>query len=335
MDIYKFVNSKDVRKYLKDINYEFNTLEAVYLIYFARDITLKDKHSAWKEVIESMPDMAPKDYFDHFQWEYFGNSIHGCLRQHMENERKIIGEFEQVSKGAFFVRTNNKDGEEWDSRYFTISSLFTSVDEVGEYINDCRKEDDDREIYKFEIICKPENSQKQYNIIYSREGQLLAVDISAEFYPEPRLDWQFETMWFAFPTPFKEGDIVIDPERPDPGMLWSGPFVFRQTAAEWFISSGRKGHDYTDMTASGWFQDEDGLVYREVMHDYMALEYYPTEKLEGLQRILIALSNRIKNKIDDELFANAYSYYLAEALSKKLKPQYYTDEGLRLVGLPD
>lgn len=333
MDVYRFVNSKDVRKYLKDINYEFNTLEAAYLIYFARDIALADKHSAWEEVIYTMPDMAPKDYFDHFHWEYFGDSIHSCLRQHMENEQRIIEEFMLERKGAFFVRSKTIDGNEWESRYFPVKSMFTSIDEVNEYIRDCVKDDEEREIYRFDIVCKSENSPKQYNIIKNREGQILEVDVSTEFYPGTRLDWQLETMWFAFPTPFKRGDIVIDPERPNPSRLWSGPFVFNDTAAEWLGARGKTGHDYTDMTASGWFQDEDGQIYGEVMHDYMSLEFYPEEKLEGSQRILIALSNRIKNEIDDELFAKAYSYYLAEALAKKVKPQWYTDEGLRLIGL--
>ena len=35
MDIYKYINSKDVRKHLEKINYQFNTLEAAYLIFFS------------------------------------------------------------------------------------------------------------------------------------------------------------------------------------------------------------------------------------------------------------------------------------------------------------
>ena len=53
MDIYRFVNSKDIRKYLKEANYQFNTLEAVYLVYFARYLTLNERHNAWNEIIPS------------------------------------------------------------------------------------------------------------------------------------------------------------------------------------------------------------------------------------------------------------------------------------------
>ena len=104
MNIYKYINSKDVRKYLEKIDYQFNTLEAAYLIYFCRSLTLKERHKAWQEVIDTMPDMAPKDHFDHFGWEYFEDSIHSCLKQHIINEQKILEEFSQVTKGAFCIK---------------------------------------------------------------------------------------------------------------------------------------------------------------------------------------------------------------------------------------
>ena len=33
MDVYKFINSKDIREYLKKINYEFTPVEAAWLIW--------------------------------------------------------------------------------------------------------------------------------------------------------------------------------------------------------------------------------------------------------------------------------------------------------------
>ena len=69
------------------------------------------------------------------------------------------------------------------------------------------------------------------------------------------------------------------------------------------------------------------------MHDYMSLEYYPIEKLKGVQKILIALSNHIKGEIDYELFLNAYHSILMEAYVKKTRPRYFSEEGLALAGL--
>ena len=49
MDICSYINSKPIREYLKDINYEFNSKEAAWLIWQCFSITLEDKHKAWQE----------------------------------------------------------------------------------------------------------------------------------------------------------------------------------------------------------------------------------------------------------------------------------------------
>lgn len=33
MDIFRFINSKDIREHIRSIRYEFNSLEAAWLIY--------------------------------------------------------------------------------------------------------------------------------------------------------------------------------------------------------------------------------------------------------------------------------------------------------------
>lgn len=33
MNIFDFINSKDIKEHLKNINYQFNSLEAAWLIY--------------------------------------------------------------------------------------------------------------------------------------------------------------------------------------------------------------------------------------------------------------------------------------------------------------
>ena len=42
-EICRFVNSKDIRQHLLDINYEFTTAEASWLVYECRNATLQEK----------------------------------------------------------------------------------------------------------------------------------------------------------------------------------------------------------------------------------------------------------------------------------------------------
>ena len=336
MDILRFVNSKAIREHLKKINYKFNTLEAAYLIYFCRSLTFEERHKAWKELINTMPDMAPAEYFDKHWWEPYGDSIHSCLKQHMENEREILDEFLKIKNGAFFVRMYDKYDKDYDIYvYPRFEYLMTNIDDTYDFINKFIKDDDEDVVHSYTICCQPNDSRKQFYVTFNRDGDALTVEVAAEHQDKPSLDILLETMWFAFPTPFKRGDIVIDNQRPESSQLWSGPFVFDETAAEWLTRRGKKGHDYTDMTANGWFQNEDGTIYGECMHDYMSLEYYPIKKIEGVQKVLLALSNRIKGEIDEELFANAYHSILLEEYVKRVRPYWITDEGLKFEGLKE
>ena len=56
MNVLKFVNSKDIRKHLRNIGYECSPLEAAWLIYQCRSATVEEKHAAWDKLIETMPD---------------------------------------------------------------------------------------------------------------------------------------------------------------------------------------------------------------------------------------------------------------------------------------
>ena len=58
MNIYNFINSKDVRKYLQDIDYQFTTPEAAFVVYWCKHATLDKKIEAWQEIIETMPDCS-------------------------------------------------------------------------------------------------------------------------------------------------------------------------------------------------------------------------------------------------------------------------------------
>ena len=52
VDVCRFINSKDIRDYLRSINYQFTPIEAAWLIYYCRELTLQEKHAAWQELID-------------------------------------------------------------------------------------------------------------------------------------------------------------------------------------------------------------------------------------------------------------------------------------------
>lgn len=101
------------------------------------------------------------------------------------------------------------------------------------------------------------------------------------------------------------------------------------------VQSKKERGDLSDMTAYGYFQNENGEVFYECMHDYFSLDYYP-EKLEGKQRILTALSNYLKGDISVDLLMNAYHIVLNEEnIETQRKYLGMTIEGLKFAELKD
>ena len=58
MDLFRFINSKDIRTHLEQLNYCFSAPEAAYLVFFSYKATLDEKISAWQEIRDTMPDCA-------------------------------------------------------------------------------------------------------------------------------------------------------------------------------------------------------------------------------------------------------------------------------------
>lgn len=59
MKITNFINSKSIAKYLDDIQYEFNAVEAAYIVWQSKP-SMRKKYAAWEEIIATFPDTPLK-----------------------------------------------------------------------------------------------------------------------------------------------------------------------------------------------------------------------------------------------------------------------------------
>lgn len=58
MDILDFVDSRDIQEHLRRINFQPNTIEAAYLVWFSKTATLDQKCEAWQEIARTMPNCS-------------------------------------------------------------------------------------------------------------------------------------------------------------------------------------------------------------------------------------------------------------------------------------
>ena len=312
MDILRFINSRDIREHLEQIHYEFNSLEAAWLIWWCQTASIPEKHAAWQELIDTMPDCVIPEQNS----ATLPQSLHSFLRKYMKAEKEIMADFYEENKSCvytFFCADLGLSGN--------IFSDFTTC------INAYKAISAEFDIPRYTIRKQWLNGDDIIDITFLKNGEPLNWDTGR--WP----DWADKILWhfydwgcFYFSTPFKAGDILCQYDEYD------GPFVMTAITPEHATERTRLFGDESDMNAWGYFQNEDGTIYEKEMWNYMDLEYYRGE-LDGKKRILIALSNHIKGDIDITVFANVYHHILCDEYAKTMYPRRYNDKGLWLAGL--
>lgn len=307
MDILKFINSKDIRNHLEKIGYEFNSLEAAWLIYQCRSATVKEKHKAWNELIKTMPDCRIEE-----RWFTPGQeSLHEFLKKYMELEDGFINDFyDEKHTDTFDDEKPYIYSFEYindDCSHYMCDGIFSRFDAIYE----TALEPDDA-VVKIRCI----RTQLDCPDIWQRAEltpsfEFLSIDPGRiENDTDKEIFWLvFEGLWFDFPVPFSEGDVLWNPNQPH--SFCGGPFVFRAKSLDTredkeTANLHRLYGDTTDMCVCGSFLNEDGSIYNEVTCNYMDLEYYDTSLLTGAASTLAALSNYYKHGCNPVKFANSY-----------------------------
>ena len=326
MNIYKYIRSKDVREYNEKIGHKFTATESAFLVWLNYEITLKEKHDAWQEIMREMPDEeVPKrvnaDY---------APSLFALLNKFIEADNRLIDEFYKkdertVYSYRYICKGDSSFGEDFGRIY----------SDLGYIQGELRKDSD------LGIICveytKKYISSHYRKITLKTDGSGNVTSVDGDFIQwidlSLKKDEFFEGLWIDVPTPFRKGDIVCSRKTPFGYNIYSDsePFVLLSLANWSAKDAEERGEklsekdkawkvkhlkylkeygDITDMTACGYFLSSDyndrftGEFYHEVMHDYIDLEYYRGE-FNGGERVLLPIKHFLGGDIDEETFAKA------------------------------
>ena len=328
MDIFRFINSKDLREHLRAIDYHFSAAEAAYLVWQSLTATLPEKQLAYEEILRTMPDEELPDAFGGYH-----GSLHVYLQSYLEIENRLLRAFKQSGDGMY---------QAFERREFPkivkLSPHFPTFESCIDYMVDSYKNEELHDVYiEKEYIGEGPGEWKE---------KTLRMNFNANFHPmsinwpgaafltdeECRIFCYFEDFRIDLPTPFQKGDIlhcVSDNEK--------GPLVLTDLCT--WIAHGAAPADYsdalyyTDLLAYGLVQEPGGAVCRW-RYDYLNCEFY-RGSFDGSGRFLKALSAFVKGQITDvSLLLNAYRVALREEDLKESKQRlYYPREDLALAGL--
>lgn len=342
MNIYEFFNSKDIAAHCKNIGHKFTALEMAYIISRSEYHTLEQKHNAWQYLIDHYPD----EYLPEGKWlDDDGEmvrkerSLHKFLQHYIEIEQQFLADFPITRNEYVYEYAIMYSGEiryqPNDMLYDNYEACFAALKEdmetytVGARITR-------RRLY----VVPSEVGLDEVTIHMNAALAVMSVD-SLQLDEDWAIKDGFSDMWFHIPTPFQHGDLVtcnrVDKEKQEKFVLLHIPYWEedeRGRSMKWYTDRLEKeGGDWTDMQTSVYKVDQDGDVYWAHGPNYLFLEYCRDEP-EGDERILLALSNYLQNKVSLEDFLRAQKILIAERQAAELRVYFGpADDIKKLCGL--
>ena len=287
MDIYNFINSKDICRHLRNINYEFSSLECAWLIWQSRRATVKDRHEAWDEIINTMPDCELPNYKE---------SLHTFLRNLINAEKNAVQRFFEKTEHSFYKGTVTAiDGAEGidNTAFVSLEGCISSLDGLIE--SDA--------LYYNITKSKLENKvYRDYIVVHLDANKNVAHIIMDDF------ENVFNKLTVKFPLPFKKGDILKRTSIGIPGLYL--PDYTEKLAYLYYADDEWSERDggYDEMTVTGYFWRYDRLCL-DSSACYM--DYEIADAVDEIEDSLLVLtSSFLKKKMNPVEFAE--NYHLAK-----------------------
>ena len=309
MNIYPYIPSPDISAYCEKIGHEFNPLEMAIIVAMCAK-SMKEKHSAFREIISGYPDMPIHKSLNFDAQE----SLHEYLRGLIAHEEKQIAEFYAPTDGAVFrfglLWQNSNGWNDEESAFSSVDKTWSAayLEEYGEF---------EKDIVKVKIEKAQLDSVDYAHKAYmSPNGELLDIDV----YMNGESPDNLNMIFMHLPVPFERGDIVVTARDSEPRVLadlphwWSGRVKYED------YTSGKIG-DGSDMIPYFFLVNEDGFLIRDhgTSHDLWELRYYHGE-LNDQNHFLKYLSQYIKigNNGDIDWLLNVFLKFRAETESERV-----------------
>ena len=304
MNIYSYLRSPDIAAHCEKTGHVFNPLEMAVIVALSNK-TMKEKHSAWREIIAAYPDM-PIRSSNCFKAQ---DSLHEYLRELIRCEERGLVLFYDADYGSDHVAVfrpytvrNRHDHSDDLGCYFTVEEAWKAIrdssdDWIGDRISHVI-------IYKDHMMHDCE-ADDQEEVWLNCDGEVIYCDGRYKHF----LDWpdELDMIFIHIPVPFEKGDLVefFGDSYND------GPYVLRDLP-HWQPNYAKRlsgeMSDGSDMIAWVNFMDEEGqLNFNDSPCFLYELKYY-TDECKGYDRFLPYLSYYIKeNKESIDVLIHSYS----------------------------
>ena len=274
MDIYSFINSKDVAKHCREINHQFTPVEMAVVIGRGYCRPMAEKHAAWRELITDYPDMP----ITYAQYEENYESFHQKVQEVIDYEEQLLKLFKTPEAGAIYVHE-----VWWNGHYERSHSVFTTFEKAWADVLDRWKHD---KVPEIKVVKINADKHDQIEVYMDYDGNIRSIISNCdEWFPHAQEIIDFDYGCYVdIPTPFKRGDILTI--RSNMG----------QTDSIFVLDSIDRADLEWNMDRWGMFVDDRGVLYGDETDSVDCFEYY-RGKLEGNQRLLHYVSLYLNDEI--------------------------------------
>ena len=294
MDIYSYINSRDVAEYCRTTSKVWTQFEmAVIIARSKRSIT--EKHAAWRELMRNYSDMPTPENMHYRSYD----SLHKKLAEVIDYEERLVELFKTTKDGAVYTH------QVWLNKDHSYSkSVFPNFEEAVAGARENWHRGEGHSIKK--MFFGNEGTIESYIDYDGNIYDLYMDDNSKKLFfqiePDDSFDRFVDDFFIDIPVPFKLGDILVYRDRRyknESIFVLKSPGSDEPTIAERYNSED--SGDVRELLGWGYFLRDNGMLYGGHIPLRDHLEYY-RGKLEGNQRLLhyvnLYLTNDDKRKID-------------------------------------
>ena len=130
MDLFRFIDSKDIREHLRQIGYSFTAPEAAFLVWQCRSVTLKEKIAAWREISRTISDCSMGERLNMDEMP----SIHEFLEQYITLIERLLVNFYCEEHAVYSYSGSYQDGSDFAEEYNRLYPDIVSC--VAGFLND-------------------------------------------------------------------------------------------------------------------------------------------------------------------------------------------------------
>jgi hypothetical protein len=178
--VYRFIDSTDLREHLEKTDYQFSDRNIAYLIWNCDSISIRERHRAWKILINAADDLELSAY----------------LKQVIELEDRLLNMF------------IDSEGADCSCIGYTVSGETIELKhECGNTDGCVRQFMQEKEIKQLEISKKISDSITAFALMLP-DGSISRIDAEGISEEEKRLHRIINSYAFKFSCPFQEGEYL-------------------------------------------------------------------------------------------------------------------------------